>query len=155
MLIRKSNADEEKLFGALLTELSKTFDYFSCHLVIPRMQAYGFNKRALNLNRRLSWIEDELYAKNQIWTSIHCSWKEIKYGIPQGSILGLIFYKIDIYDLLFIMRNLSIAIFEDDTTSHMSPNNITNPIKNLEDMLSLSCSGEIKYKKIHLNITLY
>ena len=101
------------------------------------MQAYGFDTRALNFNRRLSWIEDELYAKNQIWTSIHCSWKEIKYGIPQGSILGPIFFNINLCDMFFFMKDVDIISFADNNTSYMWTNNSTSLGKDLEDS---SCS---------------
>ena len=50
---------------------------------------------------------------------MHCSWKEIKYGIPQGSILGPIFFNIDLCDMFFFMKDVDIISFADNNTSYM------------------------------------
>lgn len=57
------------------------------------------------------------------------SWKEIGYGIPQGSILGTIFFNIDLCDLSFIMKDVDMVSFADDNVPYLSVNNITNLIK--------------------------
>ena len=59
-------------------------------------------------------------------------WKEIKYGIPQGFIL-VWYFKIDLCDLFFIMKDVDIVIFADDNTLFMTADNITDLVENLED----------------------
>ena len=44
----KSAADNKKVFGALLTNLSKAFDYLS-QLIIVKLNANGFSLPALRL----------------------------------------------------------------------------------------------------------
>ena len=39
--------DEKKLAGAILTDLSKAFDCLSHELLIAKLNAYGFDKSAL------------------------------------------------------------------------------------------------------------
>ena len=41
--------DDKRVFGALLTELSKPFDCFSHELIIVKLNAYGFSLPALKL----------------------------------------------------------------------------------------------------------
>ena len=45
----KSAVDQRKVFGALLTDLSKAFDCRSHELIIAKLNAYGFNLAALKL----------------------------------------------------------------------------------------------------------
>ena len=45
----KSVVDKAKYFGALLTDLSKTFDCISYELILAKLYAYGFSLRALRL----------------------------------------------------------------------------------------------------------
>ena len=45
----KNAVDNEKCFGALLTDLSKAFDCLSNKLLIAKLYAYGFDLLALKL----------------------------------------------------------------------------------------------------------
>ena len=45
----KSVVDKAKYFGALLTDLSKTFDCIYYELILAKLYAYGFSLRALRL----------------------------------------------------------------------------------------------------------
>ena len=45
----KRSVDNSKMFGALLTDLSKAFDCFDHELLIAKLNAYGFSLIALKL----------------------------------------------------------------------------------------------------------
>lgn len=45
----KSNSDQGKVFGALLTDLSKTFDCLPHYLFLAKLQAYRFDDKSLAL----------------------------------------------------------------------------------------------------------
>ena len=45
-------------------------------------------------------------------------WKLIKYGVPQGLILGYAFFNIFLCNLFFIIDNVDIASYPDDNTSY-------------------------------------
>ena len=80
----KSAVDNKKVFGALLTDLSKAFDCLSHDLLIAKLNAYGFSMAALRL------VQNYLSNRKQR-TKInteYSSWEEILFGVPQGSILG-------------------------------------------------------------------
>ena len=47
----KSAIDNRKMFGALITDLSKAFDYLSHDLLIANLNAFGFSIAALRLGQ--------------------------------------------------------------------------------------------------------
>ena len=90
------------VFGALLTDLSKAFDCIPHDLIIAKLEAYGFQTDALNL------VYDYLsYRKQRVKINeTFSSWKNIKYGVPQGFILGSLLFNIHLCDLFYFLEDL-------------------------------------------------
>ena len=44
------------------------------------------------------------------------SWEEILFGVPQGSILGILLFNFFLFDLSLIMNNIELASYADDNT---------------------------------------
>ena len=129
----KSALDNKKVFGALLTDLSKALDCLSHDLLIAKLNAYGFSMAALRL------IQNYLSNRKQR-TKInteYSSWKEILFGVPQGSILGPLLFNIVLCDLFLIMNNFDIASYADDNTPYAVGNNIQEPQKRLKNTFSM------------------
>ena len=117
------------MFGVLLTDLSKAFDCLLHDIIIAKLNAYGFDMKALNS------VYDYLSNHKQR-TKIHnaySSWQNILYGVPQGSILGPLLFNMDLCDLFFITNHTDIANYADDNTPYVSGKNIYKVVSFLEE----------------------
>ena len=112
----KKAVDIKKVFGALLTDLSKAFDCLPHDLIVAKLNAYGFSLPALNL------IQNYLVNRKQT-TKINDSyspWSDILFAVPQGSILGPLLFNIFLSDLFLIVKDGNIASYADDNTLYDS-----------------------------------
>ena len=81
--------------GALLTDLSKTFECMDHELLIAKLHTYGFDTDALK------FIYSYLSGRKQR-TKINSSYSffaEILFGVPQGSALGPLLFNAYICDV--------------------------------------------------------
>ena len=104
--------DSGQMFGALLTDLSKVFDCLDHELLIAKLNAYGFNLPALKLVHDYLSNRKQRTKINRTYSSL----SEIVFGVPQGSTLGPLLFKIFLADLFFILNGVDIASYADDDT---------------------------------------
>ena len=104
--------DNRSSAGTVLTDLSKAFDCLNHNLSIAKLAAYGFD------NSALGFILDYLKQRKQRTKveDAYSSWRELKNGVPQGSILGPLIFNIFINDIFFFIDKTKLANYADDTT---------------------------------------
>ena len=129
----KKSVDNGGAFGALFTDLFKTFDCLSHELLIAKLDAYGFNKNALKLvNSYLSNRKQRVKINNK-----YSSWSEILFGVPQGSILGPLLFNIFICDMFYFLEDFDIANYADDSTPYNADKNVEFVVNNLKHSWSI------------------
>ena len=108
----KRSVDNSKMFGALLTDLSKAFDCLDHELLIAKLNVYGFSLTALKLVHNYLSNRKQRTKINSTYSSL----LEIIFGVPQGSILGPLLFNIFSTSLFFIIEDTGIASYNDDNT---------------------------------------
>ena len=117
-------------------DLKKAFDTVDNNILLSKLQCCGIRGLALE------WIKSYLFNRRQYvcYNNSISEFKEIKCGVPQGSILGPILFILNINDMCEVSKLLHIILFADDTKLFYSASNIddvTNVVNNELKQLSL------------------
>ena len=131
----QDNTEDKSPTVAVFIDLSKAFDTISHKGLITKLQKYGIKNDVLNL------LTDYLSTRTQ-QTSINGTLsqpREINYGVPQGSVIGPIFFLLFINDMEKVIKHSQICLFADDTVLYNSNiNKETMELELQEDLTSLS-----------------
>ena len=128
--------DNNEAFGALLTDLSKTFDCLPHVLLIAKLNACWFRLKASKL---MNDFQGNQKTKSN---ESHSSWLQIRFGVPQGSVLRRILVNIFLSDLLLIFNDY-FASYADDNTLYKTRENVDT----VAEILRISAEKLFKWSK--------
>ena len=100
----------------------------------------------------MKWFEDYLTGRSQyvIYNGIKSEVKEVKCGVPQGSILGPLLFIITMNDICNVSDLLFAIMYADDTCLLINGNDLHTLIKQLNS--ELQCLSDwFKSNKVSLN----
>ena len=142
-----SAIDRHETTAGVFLDLSKAFDTIDHQILFGKLEHYGIRGLALE------WIKSYFSCRQQfVQFNSTCSSKQtIKCGVPQGSILGPLFFILHINDLPHASQLTQPLLFADDTSifySHSDPKRVQSV---LNDEL---CNYDIwlKCNKLSVNI---
>ena len=104
----------------LLIDFSKAFDMVEHTILIKKLEHYGIRGIALE------WLKSYLGNREQFVTinGKNSTKKSLKFGVPQGSILGPLLFIIYINDIPLISKLAKFIMYADDANIIISGKNI-------------------------------
>ena len=126
----------QSTIGVFIDQKKKAFDTVDHNILLSKLQCYGLRGLALE------WIKSDLSNRRQYvcYNNINSEFKEIKCGVPQGSVLGPLLCILYINDMCNVSKLLHIILFADDAKIVYSASNIddiTNVVNNELKQLGL------------------
>ena len=111
----------KRLIGILLfIDFRKAFDLVDSRILLIKLKHLGFGDDAIDL------IKNYFAERTQIvkYENTKSSILPINLSVPQGSVLGPLFFLLFINDLPFFLKSVTCKMFADDTTIYKSMNDL-------------------------------
>ena len=92
-------------------DYSKAFDKVDHKILLEKMKHYGIRGKVL------SWVESFLTNRKQavVVDGEKSTFKDVKSGVPQGTVLGPVFFILYVIDMIMVARSSKALAFADDT----------------------------------------
>ena len=105
------NMDRKMFNLVVLLDLKKAFDTIDHSILLSKLELYGITGNSLSMIRSYLSGRNKKCQLSDKMSTARC----IKCGIPQGSILGPLFFLIYINDLPQCLNHATARLFADDT----------------------------------------
>ena len=132
----RESLDSGGNFAALLTDLSRAFDYLPHGLLIAKLHAYVLDIPSFKC---LHSFLTKRGQRGKINNSFR-SWSEIPFGVSQWSILSPLSFNIFLCDFFLFVPNIGIANYPDDNT-HATNKHLETVLKDPEQGSDTFWSG--------------
>ena len=92
-------------------DYSKAFDKVDHQVLLAKMKMYGISGKVYD------WIKNFLSDRSQtvVVDGAKSSFQEVKSGVPQGTVLGPVFFILYVIDMVMSAKNSKTLTFADDT----------------------------------------
>ena len=146
-----TNFVNTKMDGRLCTlatyiDFRKAFDCVQHPVLIDKLSSLGLDEAAV------AWMKSYLAHRKQrvLANGIYSPYLPITQGVPQGSVLGPLFYIVYANDLPDIIKNCEIALYADDTVLYTASKSFDLSLQRMQADLD-NLSGWCRLNGIRVN----
>ena len=120
---------------SVFVDLKKAFDTVSHNILCKKIEKYGIRGEVL------SWCKDYLSNRSQqtLANNVKSSVCNVSCGVPQGSVLGPLFFILYVNDLQQALRGVEVQLYADDTVLYASG----------DDLRKVKCSLQANLNRLH------
>ena len=143
-----NNINEGLTSLAVFVDLRKAFDTVNHAILLDKLNHYGI--RGVNLKWCTSYLEDR--SQVTLANGIRSGAKSIACGVPQGLVLGPLFFIIYVNDMQSAVQEANSQLYADDTViyaSGQSPDQAANKLQPALNLFTVWC----KVNKLSLNVS--
>jgi len=136
--------NDNKFILTVLLDLKRAFETIDREKLIEKLRLYGISGMALK------WIVSYMTDRSQVVNIDGVSSSEMPCddGVPQGSVLGVLFFIIFINDINLFVKNVVIYLFADDILIFIIGDNLKQMCDGLnEDLVEIDsyyCANKVK-----------
>ena len=121
--------DAKLATAAVFIDFRKAFDCVQHPVLLGKLRDMGLGELVIDwINSYLSNRQQQVYANDSYSTH-----QNITQGVPQGSVLGLLFYIVYANDLAKTVKNCKISMYADDTVLYTSNKNFGVSVRYLQE----------------------
>ena len=109
--------NDNQMVGGIFCDLKKAFDCVNHRIILNKLHFFGIDGKFMRLIESYLTNRYQKVTLNKVDYNTNSSkWVRINCGVPQGSILGPLFFLIYINYLPTIMNKNNIVLFADGTS---------------------------------------